>query len=143
MQATKLALPAQALFVKLSLNQTMRKVSYFVALTFIVALSYVLTIEIANALTVSATGTITAATGSQSTAATMTSGGNVLQQPLFWLLNFLKGTGGLFAAVLALLFTIFEAFVRKNLVGAILSFAVALVALYGPGILTTFFGASL
>ena len=143
MQATNNLISAQFALRKLANNPLARKISYFAALALLVVIAYAFTIEFASALTVGTNGTITAGTGSQSTAATLTTGGNVLQQPLYWLLNFLKGTGGLFAAVLALLFTIFEAFVRKNLVGAILSFAVALVALYGPGILTTFFGASL
>ncbi|WP_436658751.1 hypothetical protein [Acinetobacter sp. P1(2025)] len=69
--------------------------------------------------------------------------GTVLGAPVNWLLTFMNGTGGLLAAMLGLLLTLYSAFVAKSLVGAILSVGIALVALYGPKVLMAFFGATI
>lgn len=67
----------------------------------------------------------------------------VLGAPVNWLLKFMNGTGGLLAAMLGLLLTLYSAFVAKSLVGTILSVGIALVALYGPKVLMAFFGATI
>lgn len=79
----------------------------------------------------------TGAAGDVNTAST------VLGAPVNWLLKFMNGTGGLLAAMLGLLLTLYSAFVAKSLVGAILSVGIALVALYGPKVLMAFFGATI
>jgi hypothetical protein len=65
----------------------------------------------------------------------------ILAEPVMWLLNFMNGTGGLLAALLGLLMTLYSAFVSKSLVGVLVSVGIALCALYGPDILINFFGA--
>ncbi|AMW80716.1 hypothetical protein AMD27_17520 (plasmid) [Acinetobacter sp. TGL-Y2] len=79
----------------------------------------------------------TGAAGDINTAST------VLGAPVNWLLKFMNGTGGLLAAMLGLLLTLYSAFVAKSLVGTILSVGIALVALYGPKVLMAFFGATI
>lgn len=79
----------------------------------------------------------TGAAGDVNTAST------VLGAPVNWLLKFMNGTGGLLAAMLGLLLTLYSAFVAKSLVGTILSVGIALVALYGPKVLMAFFGATI
>ena len=65
----------------------------------------------------------------------------ILAEPVMWLLNFMNGTGGLLAALMGLLMTLYSAFVSKSLIGVLISVGIALVALYGPDILINFFGA--
>src|SRR5690606_17941285 len=65
----------------------------------------------------------------------------ILAEPVMWLLNFMNGTGGLLAALLGLLMTLYSAFVSKSLIGVLVSVGIALCALYGPDILINFFGA--
>lgn len=71
------------------------------------------------------------------------SASTILGAPVNWLLKFMSGTGGLLAAMLGLLLTLYSAFVAKSLVGTILSVGIALVALYGPKVLMAFFGATI
>ena len=65
----------------------------------------------------------------------------ILAEPVMWVLNFMNGTGGLLAALLGLLMTLYSAFVSKSLIGVLISVGIALCALYGPDILINFFGA--
>lgn len=82
------------------------------------------------------------ANGAVSTTGT-TGSGNLLAAPVLWLQQFMKGTGGLLAALLALMWTLYEAFVSKDVKGAGVAIGVGLIAIYGPTVLGTFFGATL
>ena len=108
----------------------------YVALAVVAVVLFALMSE-ANALTVDSSGAVTSNSGDVD----MNNGGGILNEPITWLLNFMRGTGGLLAALLGLLMTLYSAFVSKSLIGAILSVGIALCALYGPDILINFFGA--
>lgn len=107
----------------------------YVALAVVAVVLFALMSE-ANALQIDATGNVTGGKDVD-----MDNGGGILNEPITWLLNFMRGTGGLLAALLGLLMTLYSAFVSKSLIGAILSVGIALCALYGPDILISFFGA--
>ena len=108
----------------------------YVALAVVAVVLFALMSE-ANALQVDSSGAVTSTSGTVD----MDNGGGILNEPITWLLNFMRGTGGLLAALLGLLMTLYSAFVSKSLIGAILSVGIALCALYGPDILINFFGA--
>lgn len=108
----------------------------YVALAVVAVVLFALMSE-ANALQVDSSGAVTSTGGTVD----MDNGGGILNEPITWLLNFMRGTGGLLAALLGLLMTLYSAFVSKSLIGAILSVGIALCALYGPDILINFFGA--
>lgn len=108
----------------------------YVALAVVAVVLFALMSE-ANALQVDSSGAVTSTSGTVD----MANGGGILNEPITWLLNFMRGTGGLLAALLGLLMTLYSAFVSKSLIGAILSVGIALCALYGPDILINFFGA--
>lgn len=120
-------------------SKAVRFVSYVCLTLFVASLFAVL--NQAMAIEESSLGTnlnaTTGAAGDVNTAST------VLGAPVNWLLKFMNGTGGLLAAMLGLLLTLYSAFVAKSLVGAILSVGIALVALYGPKVLMAFFGATI
>lgn len=107
----------------------------YVALAIVAVILFALMSE-ANALQIDASGNVTGGNNVD-----MDNGGGILNEPITWLLNFMRGTGGLLAALLGLLMTLYSAFVSKSLIGAILSVGIALCALYGPDILINFFGA--
>ena len=108
----------------------------YVALAVVAVVLFALMSE-ANALQIDSSGAVTSTSGTVD----MNNGGGILNEPIVWLLNFMRSTGGLLAALLGLLMTLYSAFVSKSLIGAILSVGIALCALYGPDILIDFFGA--
>lgn len=122
-----------ALF-QLAYSRVGKAISY-VALAIVAVILFALMSE-ANALQIDASGNVTGGNNVD-----MDNGGGILNEPITWLLNFMRGTGGLLAALLGLLMTLYSAFVSKSLIGAILSVGIALCALYGPDILINFFGA--
>lgn len=69
--------------------------------------------------------------------------GTLLNTPVLWVINFLKGTGGLFAAVLAFVMTLYAAVVAKSLMGIVISIGIGIAAVFGPTILMSFFGAGI
>lgn len=133
-----LAMPVISL-ASLKQTKAFRITSYVLLSLFAVSLFALL--NQAMAISESSLGTnlnaTTGAAGDVNTAST------VLGAPVNWLLKFMNGTGGLLAAMLGLLLTLYSAFVAKSLVGAILSVGIALVALYGPKVLMAFFGATI
>ena len=125
---------------QISQTKAFRFVSYVCLSLFVASLFAMLN----NALAIeeSSLGTDLNASGSGN-AGDVSTAGTVLGAPVNWLLTFMNGTGGLLAAMLGLLLTLYSAFVAKSLVGAILSVGIALVALYGPKVLMAFFGATI
>lgn len=117
-------------------NSRVAKAVSYVAITVLAVIVFAF-LNDANALTIDASGNVTSGSGDVD----MDNGGGILNEPIAWLLNFMRGTGGLLAALLGLLMTLYSAFVSKSLIGAILSVGIALCALYGPDILINFFGA--
>lgn len=123
----------------LTQSKAFRFANYLVMSLVVVALFAVM--NNAMAIDESTLGTdLNAPTGNPGDVATA---GTVLGAPVNWLLKFMNGTGGLLAAMLGLLLTLYSAFVAKSLVGTILSVGIALVALYGPKVLMAFFGATI
>jgi len=116
-------------------NSRLGKAISYVALAVVSVVLFALMSD-ANALQIDASGNVTGGNNVD-----MDNGGGILNEPITWLLNFMRGTGGLLAALLGLLMTLYSAFVSKSLIGAILSVGIALCALYGPDILINFFGA--
>lgn len=128
-------------FYNLSQAKGMKAISYFTMLAVAFMLfaawqdaSALETSEIANG---SSEAGATAGEGIEAGGA----GTMILAEPVMWLLNFMNGTGGLLAALLGLLMTLYSAFVSKSLIGVLISVGIALSALYGPDILINFFGA--
>lgn len=133
-----LAMPVISL-ASLKQTKAFRITSYVLLSLFAVSLFALL--NQAMAIEESSLGTnLNATTG---TAGDVNTASTVLGAPVNWLLKFMNGTGGLLAAMLGLLLTLYSAFVAKSLVGAILSVGIALVALYGPKVLMAFFGATI
>lgn len=116
-------------------NSRPAKIVSYVAMALVAVVLFAVFSE-ANALQIDASGNVTGGNNVD-----MDNGGGILNEPIAWLLNFMRGTGGLLAALLGLLMTLYSAFVSKSLIGAILSVGIALCALYGPDILISFFGA--
>lgn len=106
----------------------------FVALAALVVMLFTLLNDV-SAITEASLST-TAAAGSSADKA-----GSTLNTPTLWVLSFMKGTGGLLAALLGLLLTLYSAFVAKSLVGVMLSVGIAVTALYGPDVIMNFMGA--
>ena len=69
--------------------------------------------------------------------------GTVMNTPVLWVINFLKGTGGLFATVLAFVMTLYAAVIAKSLMGIIIAVGLGIAAVFGPSILMSIFGAAL
>jgi hypothetical protein len=69
--------------------------------------------------------------------------GTVMNTPVLWVINFLKGTGGLFATVLAFVMTLYAAVIAKSLMGIIIAVGIGIAAVFGPAILMSIFGAAL
>ena len=69
--------------------------------------------------------------------------GTVMNTPVLWVINFLKGTGGLFATVLAFVMTLYAAVIAKSLMGIIIAVGIGIAAVFGPSILMSIFGAAL
>ena len=69
--------------------------------------------------------------------------GTVMNTPVLWVINFLKGTGGLFATVLAFVMTLYAAVVAKSLMGIIIAVGIGIAAVFGPAILMSIFGAAI
>ena len=67
--------------------------------------------------------------------------GTVMNTPVLWVINFLKGTGGLFATVLAFVMTLYAAIIAKSLMGIIIAVGIGIAAVFGPAILMSIFGA--
>lgn len=67
--------------------------------------------------------------------------GTVLNVPVLWVINFLQGTGGLFATVVAFIMTLYAAIVAKSLMGIIIAVGIGIAAVFGPDILMSIFGA--
>ncbi|MCK4083690.1 hypothetical protein HCY52_07665 [Acinetobacter radioresistens] len=121
-------------------SKAFRFANYVVMSLVVVALFAIM--NNAMAIEESSLGTDLNASGS-GTAGDVNTASTVLGAPVNWLLKFMNGTGGLLAAMLGLLLTLYSAFVAKSLVGTILSVGIALVALYGPKVLMAFFGATI
>ena len=75
--------------------------------------------------------------------ATTDTGGAFLKDTVDFFIAFMKGYGGLLAAMLGLVWTLFEAFVNKSLQGVAIAIGVSIIAVYGPAAVKTFFGATL
>ncbi|NNH79199.1 hypothetical protein HLH17_16400 [Acinetobacter sp. ANC 5380] len=67
--------------------------------------------------------------------------GTVLNTPVLWVINFLQGTGGLFATVVAFIMTLYAAIIAKSLMGIIIAVGIGIAAVFGPAILMSIFGA--
>lgn len=67
--------------------------------------------------------------------------GTVMNTPVLWVINFLEGTGGLFATVLAFVMTLYAAVIAKSLMGIIIAIGIGIAAVFGPAILMSIFGA--
>lgn len=67
--------------------------------------------------------------------------GTVMNTPVLWVINFLKGTGGLFATVLAFVMTLYAAVIAKSLMGIVIAVGIGIAAVFGPSILMSIFGA--
>ena len=67
--------------------------------------------------------------------------GNVLNTPVLWTINFLEGTGGLFATIVAFIMTLYAAIIAKSLMGIIIAVGIGIAAVFGPAILMSIFGA--
>lgn len=76
-----------------------------------------------------------------STSGSAADSGTVMNTPVLWVINFLKGTGGLFATVLAFVMTLYAAIVAKSLMGIIIAIGIGIAAVFGPAILMSIFGA--
>lgn len=135
-----LAMPVISL-ASLKQTKAFRITSYVLLSLFAVSLFALL--NQAMAIEESSLGTNLNPAGSTGGAGDVNTASTVLGAPVNWLLKFMNGTGGLLAAMLGLLLTLYSAFVAKSLVGAILSVGIALVALYGPKVLMAFFGATI
>ena len=69
--------------------------------------------------------------------------GTVMNTPVLWVINFLKGTGGLFATVLAFVMTLYAAVIAKSLMGIVIAVGIGIAAVFGPAILMSIFGAAI
>ena len=69
--------------------------------------------------------------------------GKVMNTPVLWVINFLKGTGGLFATVLAFVMTLYAAVIAKSLMGIVIAVGIGIAAVFGPAILMSIFGAAI
>lgn len=69
--------------------------------------------------------------------------GTVMNTPVLWVINFLKGTGGLFATVLAFVVGIYGAIFAKSLMTVMIAVGIAVAGVYGPAILMSIFGAAI
>lgn len=68
-------------------------------------------------------------------------GSNVLSEPIIWLYNFMKGTGGLLIALISLTCALYSAIVLKSLMGVFLSISVEIIGHYFIDAMFVFFGA--
>lgn len=75
--------------------------------------------------------------------ATTATGGAFLKNTVDFFVSFMSGYGGLLAAMLGLVWTLYEAFVQKSLQGVAIAIGVSIIAVYGPAAVKTFFGATL
>lgn len=69
--------------------------------------------------------------------------GTVMNTPVLWVINFLEGTGGLFATVLAFVMTLYAAVIAKSLMGIVIAVGIGIAAVFGPAILMSIFGAAI
>lgn len=67
----------------------------------------------------------------------------VMNTPVLWVINFLEGTGGLFATVLAFVMTLYAAVIAKSLMGIVIAVGIGIAAVFGPAILMSIFGAAI
>lgn len=75
--------------------------------------------------------------------ATTATGAAFLKDTVTWFVNFMKGYGGILAAMLGLVWTLYEAFIQKSLQGVAIAIGVSIIAVYGPTAIQAFFGATL
>lgn len=120
-------------FADLASNKAARLMSY-ITLAFVTVLMFTVmnessAITEANLKTASGTGA--------------DNSGTVMNTPVLWVINFLKGTGGLFATVLAFVMTLYAAVIAKSLMGIVIAVGIGIAAVFGPAILMSIFGAAI
>ena len=93
--------------------------------------------------TVNQSSAITEASLKLASGAGVDNSGTVMNTPVLWVINFLKGTGGLFATVLAFVMTLYAAVIAKSLMGIVIAVGIGIAAVFGPAILMSIFGAAL
>lgn len=86
---------------------------------------------------------ITAANLTQASGVGAENSGTVMNTPVLWVINFLEGTGGLFATVLAFVMTLYAAVIAKSLMGIVIAVGIGIAAVFGPAILMSIFGAAI
>ena len=93
--------------------------------------------------TVNQSSAITEASLKLASGAGADNSGTVMNTPVLWVINFLKGTGGLFATVLAFVMTLYAAVIAKSLMGIVIAVGIGIAAVFGPAILMSIFGAAI
>ena len=93
--------------------------------------------------TVNQSSAITEASLKLASGAGVDKSGTVMNTPVLWVINFLKGTGGLFATVLAFVMTLYAAVIAKSLMGIVIAVGIGIAAVFGPAFLMSIFGAAI
>ena len=120
-------------FVDLASNKATRLMSYITLFVFSVIMFAM--VNESSAITEASLKTA-AGTGADNS-------GTVMNTPVLWVINFLKGTGGLFATVLAFVMTLYAAVIAKSLMGIVIAVGIGIAAVFGPAILMSIFGAAI
>lgn len=84
-----------------------------------------------------------AGTGQDLVMTNSTSASLILSEPVVWLYNFMKGTGGLLIALISLTCALYSAIVTKSLMGVFVSLSVEILSHFFIDALFTFFGATI
>lgn len=120
-------------FTDLASNKVARLMSY-VTLAFVTVLMYAVINE---------SSAITEAQLKLASTGGADKSGTVMNTPVLWVINFLKGTGGLFATVLAFVVGLYGAIFAKSLMTIMIAVGIGIAAVFGPAILMSIFGAAI